>query len=52
MNVCSISYRYALLRAEIQRRLTNSGKWSGLPGLLDALNALRSEYQATVRAQC
>jgi hypothetical protein len=51
MNVCSITYRYALLRAEIQRRLTNSGKWSGLPGLLDELNALRSQYQANTRAQ-
>jgi hypothetical protein len=50
MNVCSITYRYALLRAEIQRRLTSSKKWSALPGLLDELNALRSEYQASQRA--
>ena len=50
MNALNTTYRYALLRAEIQRRLTSSKKWAGLPGLLDELNALRSEYQASPRA--
>jgi hypothetical protein len=45
MDVLSISYRYDLVRAEIRQRLTPSGKWLGLPGLLDELDSLRIEYR-------
>jgi hypothetical protein len=47
MNAASIAYRYSLLLREIERRMAIKCKWSGLPGLLDELHALRCQYQAT-----
>jgi hypothetical protein len=46
----SISRRYALLRAEIQRRMVASEKWSSLPVLLDELHQLRQQYVAARRS--
>ena len=49
MDTRHIAYRYLLLRAEMQRRLTPAGKWAGVPGLLDELHALRDQYAAAKR---
>jgi hypothetical protein len=46
MDAASIACRYKLLIAEIGRRMSASGKWAGLPGLLDELHSLRCQYQA------
>ncbi len=41
-----LSLRYALLRAEIRRRLASDRKWHALPGLLDELHAVRCLHRA------
>jgi len=43
-----LTYRHALLRAEIRRRLAASRKWQALPGLLDELHRVRMR----MRMQC
>lgn len=40
-----LTYRHALLRAEIRRRLAASRKWQALPGLLDELHRVRMRMQ-------
>ena len=50
MELSDLSNQYALLRAEIQRRMTISGKWATLPGLLDELYRLRTHYVAASHA--
>jgi hypothetical protein len=43
-----LAYRIALLRAEIRRRMSTSGKWQSLPGLLDEMDDLRRQMLAPV----
>lgn len=40
---------YLLLRAELGRRLATTGRWKGLPGLLDELDALRRLHDGAQR---
>lgn len=44
MDAANIAHRYRLLLAEISRRIDNPGKWVGVPGLMDELHSLRSQY--------
>lgn len=39
---------FLLLRAEVGRRLVQTGRWNGMPDLLDELDALRRLQQHTV----
>jgi len=51
MDVANTLNRYKLLLEEVKRRMTRSGKWAGLPGLLDELHALRRQYE-TMAGHC
>lgn len=51
MDASRITYQHRLLLEEIKRRMAGHGKWTGLPGLLDELHALRCRYLAASTAQ-
>jgi hypothetical protein len=46
MDVRSIAVRHADVLNALSRQMTMTGKWSGAPGLLDELHALRRQYHA------
>jgi hypothetical protein len=48
MDVKDITQRYALLREELRRRMSVTGKWHGVPGLLDELHSLRCAYNTAL----
>ena len=46
MDTAKIALRYQSLFDEIKRRMNATGKWKGLPALLDEMHALRCEHRA------
>nr|WP_316639754.1 hypothetical protein [uncultured Roseateles sp.] len=43
-----IAARHQQLRAELKQHLAETGKWAGLPRLLDELHALRHQHDAAL----
>jgi hypothetical protein len=51
MDTTKIAQRYQILFDEIKRRMDCTGKWKGLPALLDEMHALRCEHRAASQRQ-
>jgi hypothetical protein len=49
MDTTKIAERYETLFNEIKRRMTCTGKWKGLPALLDEMHSLRCEHRAELK---
>jgi len=43
-----IAARHQQLREELKQRLADTGKWRGLPRLLDELHALKHQHTAAL----
>ncbi|TDP64093.1 hypothetical protein [Roseateles toxinivorans] len=43
-----IAARHKQLREELKQRLADTGKWTGLPHLLDELHALKHQHAAAL----
>ncbi len=56
MNSTQIALRYQALFDDMKRRMNSTGKWRGLPALLDEMHALRCAHRAALvplhDAQC
>jgi hypothetical protein len=50
MDITTLALRYSSLCEDLKQRMSASGKWTGLPALLDELDAVRRLYRSQVAA--